>query len=205
MKRSAVIFLALAILLLAACADTDVVLKYSRRSFEDIVKDYPAVTGQNENGFTVSADGQTILHISADFSADARDIVVSTPLEPFTAAGLDVSKLGNGLSADEESLYMITDFKSKSGKAATVADALFAAVDADRHALSYHAELDHYVISLSAGKFEFAKDHRTNDKDIVFIFNAALLAEAGVDVGAVEGWMFAEMDDMQLLLKPYEL
>lgn len=205
MKKRVFMILAAALLLLTACADTDVVRKFSRESFEDIAENYPAVIGQTDTGYTVSSDGKTMLRISADFSAGTDDIVVITPLAPFINAGLDVSRLGDGLGADDESLYMTTDFGSKSGKADTAADALFAAVDADRSVLSYHEELDHYVIALAAGKFEFAKDHRTNDKDLVFILNADLLAEAGVDANAVEGWIFAEMDGMQLLLKPFEL
>lgn len=207
-KRLFMILSAALLLLLAACTDTDVVRKFSHMSFEDITGAYPSVAapfGDGKDGFVISADGETFLHISADFSAGTDDIVVITPLAPFINAGLDVTRLGGGLGADDESLSMTTDFGSKSGKAATVADALFAAVDADRSVLSYHEELDHYVIALSAGKFEFAKDHRTNDKDLVFILDAALLKQAGVDVNAVEGWVFAKMDGMQLLLKPFEL
>jgi hypothetical protein len=63
---------------------------------------------------------------------------------------------------------------------------------------------------LGNGKFEFAKDYQNNDKDIVFVLNAAPLKEAGVDVEHVEGWVLKTMtdengNDIDLLLKPFDL
>jgi hypothetical protein len=75
----------------------------------------------------------------------------------------------------------------------------------NRTLLGYHAELDHFGIALSDHKFEWAKNMATNDKDAVFILSADVLREAGVNVEAVEGWIFTTMDGMDLLLKPIDL
>lgn len=210
MRKIIVTILAIMVLgaavLLGACGQTDVVLKYSRESFDKLVEKFPDVTAETEDGFTISADDDTALRISRDYSAGEDDIVLITPLKPFTDAGLDVAKLGGALSADDGTLYVTTDFGKAAGKAGTAADALFKSAAANREVLSYHSALDHYGIELAAGKFEFAKDYATNDKDIVFILKADMIAEAGADVNSIEGWVFATMDDgMNVLLKPYDL
>ena len=92
----------------------------------------------------------------------------------------------------------------------TITSSLFESVKADRSALTYHADLDHYGIKLPAGKFEWAKDESTNDKDIVFVINAKPLADLGVDVKNVSGWIFKTMKDdagkdFDVLLKPFSL
>ena len=92
----------------------------------------------------------------------------------------------------------------------TITSSLFESVKADRSVLTYHADLDHYGIKLPAGKFEWAKDESTNDKDIVFVIAAQPLADLGVDVKNVSGWIFKTMKDdagkdFDVLLKPFSL
>ena len=210
MKKTIMITLAIMVLgaaaLLGACGQTDVVLKYSRESLDKLVKEFPDVTAETDTGYAFSVDDETVLQISTDYSAGANDVVLSTPLKPFTDAGMDVSKLGEGLSADDNTLYVTTDFGDATDKAGTAADALFAAATAKRDALTYHTALDHYGITLAAGKFEFAKDYKTNDKDIVFVLKSEAIAETGADVNSIEGWAFVTMDDgSEVLVKPYDL
>ncbi len=70
---------------------------------------------------------------------------------------------------------------------------------------------------MSAGRFvdmsEWAKDIKTNDKDIVFVLNPQHFIDAGVDSTKVAGWVFAKVeikDDngktelVDKLLKPYD-
>ena len=205
MKKLMIMILASAVLL-GACAQADVVLKYSRESLNKLTNQFPNVVSETEKTISISADGETVLNISKDYSAGQDDIVMATPLQPFVDAGLDVAKLPEGFRADGGTLYLTTDFGDEEGEAATVADALFSAADANRDALTYHAKLDHYGITLAAGKFEFAKDYTTNDKDIVFVLKADKIAETGADVNSIKGWTFATMDDgSQVLLKPADL
>ncbi|HML66797.1 MAG TPA: hypothetical protein PKA81_00235 [Clostridia bacterium] len=216
MKKLILITLALvlAAVLLAGCAATDVILKYSPSSMDKIVEKFPTLVTDNtktDHSFTLSADGETLLKVSSDFSlTGAEDVVIQTPLKPFVDAGLDSAKLGAGYRADETSLYLVGDFGAGTGAQSTITSALFESVKANRAVLTYHADLDHYGIQLPAGKFEWAKDESSNDKDIVFAIAAQPLADLGVDVQNIDGWVFKTMkddagNDLDVLLKPYSL
>jgi len=69
---------------------------------------------------------------------------------------------------------------------------------------------DRFGIRLSKGKFEYARDYMKNDKDIVFMIAAKPLAQFGVDVHNVAGWIFTTMEDLDcndtdVLLKTYDI
>jgi len=210
---SIVIALALVAALLAGCAATDVILNYSPSSLDQIVEKFPNLVTDNtlsDGYFYLSVDGETMLKISNDFSLSAEDVAIQTPLQPFVDAGLDPAALGTGYRTDGTSLFLVADFGAGSGKQSTVTAALFESAKANRSALTYHADLDHYGITLPAGKFEWAKDEVANDKDIVFVIAAQPLADLGVDVQNIEGWVFMTMkddagQDFDVLLKPYSL
>lgn len=205
--------LVLASVLLAGCAATDVILKYSPFSLDTIVEKFPAIVTDNtqtDHYFTLSVDAETLLKVSNDFSLTDEDIAIQTPLKPFTDAGLNPAKLGAGYRTDGASLYLVADFGAGTGVQSTITNALFESVKANRAVLTYHADLDRYGVKLPAGKFEWAKDESTNDKDIVFVIAAQPLADLGVDVQNVEGWIFKTMQDdagkdFDVLLKPYSL
>ena len=210
MRKTIVITLSIMVMgtaaLLGACGEADVVLKYSRESLDKLVGEFPDITAGTDNGYAFTVDDETVLRVSGDYSAGEDDIVLSTPLKPFTDAGMDVSKLGEGLSTDKKTLYVTTDFGDAADKLSSATDALFAAATAKRDALTYHAALDHYGITLAAGKFEFAKDYKTNDKDIVFVLKSEAIANTGADINSIEGWAFVTMDDgAKVLVKPYDL
>lgn len=213
MKKILTAFTAIiaATVLFAGCATTDVVQKYSKQSFSDILKADPSLVSEGKtNDYILTVDGKTRLTVSRDYSESEEDIVLSTPIQPFVNAGLDAPKLGKGYKADGTTLSLVTDFGKGTGKKNTPEQALFESVNADRKALTYHQALDHYGIVLNGGKFEFAKDYTKNDKDIVFAIAAKPLRDLGVDVQKVEGWTFKTMKDesgkdVDLLLKPYNL
>lgn len=215
-KKTVTIILALTLsaLLLAGCAAADVILKYSPGSLDKIVEANPSIVTDNtqsDHYFYLSMDGLTTLKVSSDFSlTGAEDVVLQTPLQPFLDAGLDPAKLGAGYRADETSFYLVADFGQGTGAQSTFTGALFESVKADRSVLGYHAALDHYGIQLPAGKFEWAKDSASNDKDVVFVIAAQPLADLGVDVQNVEGWIFKTMQDdagkdFDVLLQPYSI
>ncbi len=216
MKKASMILssLVLATLLLAGCAAADVVLKYSPGSFESITKAFPNLVTDNtltDHYYYLTVDGTATLKISHDYDlTGSEDIVMETALKPFTDAGLDVSKLGGGNRVNGDKLLLIADYGKGTGMKDTVTDSLFEAVTFDRKVLSYHQDLDHYGVKLPGGKFEWAKDYKTNDKDIVFVIAAKPLADIGVDVQNIDGWIFKTMKDLDgsdidVLLKPYEL
>ena len=210
---SIVVALALVAALLVGCAATDVILNQSPSSLDKIAEKFPNLVTDStlsDGYFYLSVDGETTLNVSNDFSLSAEDVAIQTPLKPFVDAGLDPAALGTGYRTDGTSLFLVADFGAGSGKQSTVTAALFESAKANRSALTYHADLDHYGIALPAGKFEWAKDEVANDKDIVFVIAAQPLADLGVDVQNIEGWVFMTMkddagQDFDVLLKPYSL
>lgn len=198
----------------AGCTSADVVLKYSPDSFKAITDKYPDLATDNtltDHYFYLTIDGETTLKISHDYSLTGTDdIMLETPLKPFVNAGLDVSKLGDGYKVIDNMFYLTADYGNSAGMRDTVTDSLFDSVKYDRSMLTYHEKLDHYGIKLTAGKFEWAKDYTTNDKDIVFIIKAQPLKDLGVDVNNVSGWTFATVQEadgsnVDVLLKAYDL
>lgn len=213
-----IIVLATSVLLIAAisvgCAAADVVLKYSPQSFDAITKAFPNLVTdktESEHYYYLSVDGQTTYKISHDYDfTGSEDIVIETPLKPFTDAGLDPSKLSAGYRVDGDMLLLADDYGKGTGMKENVVDSLFESVKFNRKLLSYHQDLDHFGIALTRGKFEWAKDYQKNDKDIVFVIGAKPLADIGVDVQNIEGWIFKTMkdeggNDIDVLLKPYDL
>lgn len=215
---------ALTAVVLAGCSGTDVVLKYSPGSFKHIVDQYPNIVTESPmaNGsmtdssmanlyYTLTVDGETVLKISHDYQlSGSNDIMIETPLKPFKDAGLDVSKLGDGYLVKNGMLYLTADYGNGTGMKNTMTDSLFDSVNNNRSVLTYHQKLDHYGIKLPAGKFEWAKDSSTNDKDVVFVIKAQPLKELGVDVEHIYGWTFATVQEsdgsnLDVLLKPYDL
>ncbi len=211
MKKIAlmIISLVLVTIMFVGCAETDVVLKFSPGSLSAITEKYQAIVSETDGAYKLTVDGETSLNVSADFSG-TQDIWFETPLAPFTAAGLDTAKLGEGYKAENDTFYLVGDYGKGSGAKDNVTDALFESVKYDRSKLTYHQDLDHYGVKLPGGKFEWAKDYNTNDKDIVFVIAAKPLADIGVDVQNIEGWVFKTMkdtdgSDIDVLLKPYDL
>ena len=199
---------------LASCGSTDVVLNYSPGSLDDILEANPKLVTDNTEEthyYDLTVDGQTTLRISHDYSlTDREDLAIVTPLAPFVDAGLDTANLGEGYRADKEWFYATGSYGDGTGQKESATEALFESATFDRANLTYHEELDHYGIALTNGKFEYAKDAATNDKDIVFVLAADPLTEMGVDVQNVEGWIFMTMDNpdgttIDVLLKPYDL
>jgi hypothetical protein len=204
----------LAGVLLAGCAGTDVVLKYSPGSLDAIQQAAPQIITDNtltDHYYYITIDGETTLKVSHDYSLTGNeDIVFETSLKAFTDAGLDVSKLGNGYKTDGDKFYLTAGYGSGTGMKDTLTDSMFEAVKYDRKVLTYHQALDHYGVKLPGGKIEWAKDYTKNDKDLVFVIAAKPLADIGVDVQNISGWIFKTMqdengNDIDVLLKPYDL
>lgn len=216
MKKTAIIVLTiiLAGVFLAGCAAADVVLKYSADSLNAITKAFPKIAGEADmetHYAPLTVDGETSLIVSRDFSRTGKDdLMIETPLKPFTDAGLDIARLGEGYKTKDDKFYLTSDYGEGTGQKDNITDSIFEAVKYDRKVLSYHQALDHYGVKLAKGKFEWAKDYQKNDKDIVFVIAAKPLADIGVDVKNIEGWVFKTMQeedgsDIDVLLKPYDL
>lgn len=209
-----------ATLTLSACKETDVVAKVASTSFDAILDTIPDnITSDDANNAwaLTSPTGERFLW-SKDFSSEGTpDAMIEFDSAPFIAAGLDLTKLPAEMVAGDKIVYVSTlgddEFTYKGD--ATPLDSFNQIVKTHRDVIGYHEALDHYGISLGDGNmFEWAKDAKTNDKDIVFVLNPQPFIDAGVDPNAIEGWVFAKvpvMDEngkkieVDKLLKPFNL
>ena len=208
-------------LTLSSCKQTDVVGNVSITSFEQVLNTIPDKIAADEmnGGWSLSApDGSARFIWSKDYSkSPLHDVMMELDAKPFIDAGLDVSKLPDGM-AYMDKIMVGTKLGDKSftytGEA-TPLESYKKIVEFYRESIQYHAALDHYGVNLTGGNvFEWAKDMSTNDKDMVFALNPQVFIDAGVDPTKVEGWVFAKVETMDAngqkiqvdkLLKPFNL
>lgn len=212
------------ILTFVGCQATDVVGKVAVTSFESIVSVDPSQVAFDEmnNGWALTSPGGERFVWGKDFSAvDMPDFMIELDATPFINAGLEGEKLDKDmyLFNPETNVLMIhaevgTDTLGASDTTQPM-DSFKAIVNAYRESIGYHEKLDHYGVKLGGGNmFEWAKDMKTNEIDIVFVLDPAALIDAGVDPLQVKDWVFAEVevkDDagkdvlVEKFLKPYNL
>ena len=223
LKKALLITLSLvAIVSLTACGNKlDVVGEQSIKSFDAVVTTLgDKVTEDTEfGGYSLaSPDGTARFLWSKDYSkTTSNDVQLVIDAKPFLDAGLDASKLPEGVLVDDKIIVgteLGEDSLTYKGDVSSV-KAYEQIVNEYRDSIKYHAALDHYGVALSNGNmFEWAKDMTTNDKDIVFVLNPEIFINAGVDTSSVDGWVFAKVETMDdngkkievdKFLKPFDL
>lgn len=207
---------------LTACQQTDVVGNVSKSSFEALVTQEAgnvAVDEQNNSWALTSPGGERFLW-SKDL-AGTPDAAIEFDATPFINAGLDAAKLPTEIYSYDQATNKIKiaaelgSPKNAAKADAKASEAFNELVATNREAIGYHAKLDHYGVALGNGNmFEWAKDLKTNDKDIVFVLNPQPFIDAGVDTTKLTDWVFTKvpvMDEnnkeieVEKFLKPYEL
>jgi hypothetical protein len=165
-----------------------------------------------------SPDGAARFVWSKDYSKTTTyDAFLEVDAQPFLDAGLDTSKLPEGMVAGDK-IVVGTDFGNDAityEGDVTPLESYKKIVKLYRNNIKYHAALDHYGVDLANGNvFEWAKDMAKNDKDIVFAMNPQVFIDAGVDPNSVEGWVFAKVETMDAngkkievdkFLKPFDI
>ncbi|MHB1483995.1 MAG: hypothetical protein ACYCYI_04970 [Saccharofermentanales bacterium] len=212
------------ILIFSSCKSIDVVGNISITSFETILNTIPdkIVADEMNGGWSLDApDGTARFIWSKDFSkSPIHDVMLEFDAKPFVDAGLDVDKLPEGIAFDDKIMVGTKlgneslTYNADSGVATPLAS-YKKIVELKRDSIKYHAALDHYGVDLGNGNvFEWAKDIKTNDKDIVFVLNPKIFIDAGVDPAKVEGWIFAKVEvmdengkeiEVDKFLKPFNL
>jgi hypothetical protein len=192
------------LIFIAGCTSTDVVKREAQSSFEEILA-VDTVESSVMDGYAhiIIADGYHF-DLSLNPQSTSEDVIMAVMAMPFLDAGLDITKLPSNMRIKDDML-LITFEGIKGSMTYDAKGQMNSLLTNNRTLLGYHAELDHFGIALGDHKFEWAKNMATNDKDAVFILSADVLREAGVNVEAVEGWIFTTMDGMDLLLKPIDL
>jgi hypothetical protein len=199
-----IILLLSLLIFIAGCTSTDVVKREAQSSFEEILA-VDTVESSVMDGYAhiIIADGYHF-DLSLNPQSTSEDVIMAVMAMPFLDAGLDITKLPSNMRIKDDML-LITFEGIKGSMTYDAKGQMNSLLTNNRTLLGYHAELDHFGIALGDHKFEWAKNMTTNDKDAVFILSADVLREAGVNVEAVEGWIFTTMDGMDLLLKPIDL
>lgn len=206
---------------LTACAQSDVIGKVAKTSFESVLKAIPEQVKADEmnGGWSLNAPDNSARFIwSKDYSKSPfHDVMLEFDAAPFVAAGLDVNKLPAGIAFEDKIMLgtkLGNDELKYSGEVTPLAS-FNQIVDLYRSSIGYHEVLDHYGVDLGNGnKFEWAKDMSKNDKDIVFVVDPEIFIKAGVNPDKVEGWTYAtvEMKDStgktiqaKKFLKPFNI
>ncbi len=204
MKRAVLSILMIVFLTgLTACSKLDVVGNQSEKSYQAVLTALPDKVSKDTDfgGWSISAlDGTARFEWSADFSkTTGNDVRLVTDAQPFLDAGLDPSKLPEGMLVDNQIIVgaPLGDEKITYVGTASPLDSYKKLVKYYRDRISYHLALDHFGVKMDNGNmFEWAKDMKTNDKDIVFVLNPQPFIDAGVNPDKVDGWVFAKVETM---------
>jgi hypothetical protein len=188
-----------ALLTLTACSQTDVIGKTSMTSFDQVLKITDVTADDLYQGWSLNAPDKSVRFIfSRDFKASApHDVMLEVAVQPFLDAGLDPTKLPEGLIVDGNLMVGqdLGDAAFPDSAKATASASFQELVKLSRASIGYHEALDHYGVDLGNGnKFEWAKNMHKNDKDIVFVLDPKVLIAAGVDPAKVNGWAFAQVE-----------
>ena len=204
MKRIVLSILVIAILTgLTACNNLDVVGSKSETSYQAVLDALPDRVSKDDEfgGWSIEAlDKSARFEWSEDFSKTTNDdIRLVVDAQPFIDAGMDASKLPDGMLVDNQ-LIVGAELGNENityvGTSSPI-DSYKKLVKHYRDRISYHAALDHFGVKMDNGNmFEWAKDMKTNDKDIVFVLNPQPLIDAGANPDQVDGWVFAKVETM---------
>lgn len=195
--------------ILTGCVNTDVVRTYSEKSLEQIVTNFKEIVKDEDNRYILTSDDSNSLIVRKNYSESEEDIIMELDAAPFINAGMSETNIPNNYRVENNKLIIPTDFGK--GESNSFLEAFFLSADNQRNKLSYHKELDHYGVELYYGnKFEFAKDCKTNDKDIVFVLAVEPLKELNIDVKNIEGWTFKTIrqtngTEVDVIVKAYDM
>jgi hypothetical protein len=200
-KTMSPLFLALLALTALSCEKLDVVGTGSAASFGEVLKQIPqSVTPDRQNhGWSLAAPDMKARFIWSKNYAESPgyDAAIEFDAAPFLAAGLDLAKLPETHRFYDGKILVGTNLGTETlqyqGEATPLAS-YQQMVRFKRNHIGYHMAMDHYGVNLGGGNlFEWAKDLKTNDKDIVFVLDPAPFIGAGLDPSRVEGWLFAKV------------
>lgn len=199
----------------------DVIGQMAVPAFEEMLGGLPGEVAWDEAAGSwklLSPDGSASFAWRRDFGAGGvSDLTFEFESGPFVDAGLSLELLPDGMVQGDR--IVVGTGLEKGGPVyggdAMPASSFSEIVRLNRGSIKYHADMDHFGISLGDGNmFEWAKEMGKNDKDIVFVLNPEPFIEAGADPEAIEGWIFGKVKVMDAkgrmieadkLLKPYNL
>ncbi len=177
----------------------DIIGRWSVPAFEAALKAMQdnVVEEPLYGGWAINASDSSVKFIFRSTTAvkEGYDLTFVIDAAPFIAAGADMEEIP-GASATDRKIYLGTDLKDNGTgvMASGPAEAYEAILRSNRTGIKYHAEMEHFGISLGGGNmFEWAKDLVSNEKDIVFVLNPEPFREAGTELSSIEGWTLAKI------------
>ena len=173
----------------------------------DVVKEYgvPSFVEMTENPRSGASVSEGVVRISGPdgqiFLLWESGTAFQVPAGPFLEAGLDPVKLPGNIFYDDSAQTLLIGDTPKQTRESKAEEIFSAFLRTHRLALGYHGAMDHFGVDVGGsdgvtggGKFEWAKNPRTNDKDIVFIIDPRPLERAGLRPGEVKGWLLLDLD-----------
>jgi hypothetical protein len=182
-------FLLLAVLLLSACAATDVIANYSVKSFENITKRLPAESCAYEDGeHSLTFDGQRFVW--------GTRIAMEIDVAGFIAAGLDTAELTGAFDISGTTLRLSLAGAETENPDGT--EAFDKNIRDNRERLGFDGDMGHFGLSFGGEfAFEWAQYPDKNDKDAVFLLNPMPFIDAGLDPALLTDWIYTELEMMK--------
>ena len=184
----------------------DTVAIYAVRSYDALLHAPGVEIARSDaaEAWVLTSPGGETLTFGGNNGSGANELIVTFDARPFLAAGLDRSRLPDGveLEGSGASVRLVMRYNKGAGRFSDSADArplqaMQDLVHNHRAMLGYHTALGHFGLALGGGNMvEWAKDEQANDKDLVFVLNPQPFADAGVDLNKVEGWVLADVPVM---------
>ncbi|HOV13790.1 MAG TPA: hypothetical protein PK771_05860 [Spirochaetota bacterium] len=216
MKKIFIVFVV--ILTFIGCEKLDVIGKYSVTSFSNLIENKEIKINEEDNYYTIELNDGNSFGMSKFFSKDLPHFNLDLDAADFIQAGLDVNKLDGNYVFDKDSNRIKINFKTDNDSINSnngIEELFKQIVKYKRGIIGYHEDLDHYGISLGKGNaFEWAKDLKTNDKDVVFVLYPEPFINAGLNPDNLKSWIYAKVKikdergnpkEVFRFLKPYNL
>lgn len=194
---------------LFGCEKLDVIGKYSITSFSNLVENENVKIIEDENYYAIVLEDGNSFGMSKSFSKELAHFYFNLDSDDFIQAGLEIKKLPNNFIFDDNSKMLKIEFKSDNNEIGSnngVGELFKEIVKYKREIIGYHEELDHYGISLGDGfAYEWAKDLKSNDKDVVFVLHPQPFIDAGLTPENLKNWIYAKVKIKDDKGKPKEV
>jgi hypothetical protein len=178
-----------ALVLLASCSALDLVARSAESSFAAMAAAANTERNKADGSWTITSQGGERFRIYPGTTPRVAMIFDATQ---FLIASLDFARLAKEYSFDfnARTLTLTSELGTNpiSTEPGSIEDAFKSIVANYRSRIGYHDELDHFRIEMGGNAFEWAKDMKKNEADIVFVLDAAPLVSAGLDPYRPEGW-----------------
>ena len=194
----------------SGCGSTDVVATTAVKSFEALSQTAEIRSVELETGryWQLQSSEAAIMNLGVA-AEGSPDVFLDLEAAAFLNAGLNPAELPEEIFLYDSTtgrLLVLAEFGDtplKGTDAETITLTFEQWVKGYRKSIGYHAAMDHYGLDLQNGNMvEWAKDLKTNDKDLVFVLNPEPLLEAGLNPELLEDWILAEVEVMDPQGKP---